>query len=138
VLLQSTAMNPQFDPNQLQKLPSEQLISRIVQQQQIIEQLQQEVERLKAKLQLDSQTSSKPPSTDLLKKPEKPSSRRRQNCPEKTEAFEGNRVILGLPVKALGELTDMSCSNRNSASNVALMNFSNSQSRCSDSKLPNW
>jgi len=65
-------MNPQFDPNQLQKLPSEQLISRIVQQQQIIEQLQQEVERLKAKLQLDSQTSSKPPSTDLLKKPEKP------------------------------------------------------------------
>lgn len=65
-------MNPQFDPNQLQKLPSEQLISLIVQQQQIIEQLQQEVERLKAKLQLDSQTSSKPPSTDLLKKPEKP------------------------------------------------------------------
>ncbi|HEY9651899.1 MAG TPA: IS66 family transposase [Coleofasciculaceae cyanobacterium] len=65
-------MNPQFDLNQLQTLPSEQLVSLIVQQQQIIEQLQQEVERLKAKLQLDSQTSSKPPSTDLLKKPKKP------------------------------------------------------------------
>ncbi len=65
-------MNPKFDPNQLTQLPTEQLVRLIVQQQQIIEQLQQEVERLKASLQLDSQTSSKPPSTDLLKKPEKP------------------------------------------------------------------
>jgi transposase len=65
-------MTREFDPSRLQKLPTEQLISLIVQQQQIIEQLQQEVERLKASLKLDSQTSSKPPSTDLLKKPEKP------------------------------------------------------------------
>jgi transposase len=65
-------MSSEFDPNQLQKLPSEQLIGLIVQQQQLIEQLQQEIERFKARLQLDSQTSSKPPSTDLLKKPEKP------------------------------------------------------------------
>lgn len=36
------------------------------------EQLQQEVFRLKLSLQKDSQTSSKPPSTDLLLKPEKP------------------------------------------------------------------
>lgn len=43
-----------------------------MQQQQVIEQLQQQINRLKANLQLDSQTSSKPPSTDLLKKPEKP------------------------------------------------------------------
>ena len=54
-------MNPKFDPNQLTQLPTEQLVRLIVQQQQIIEQLQQEVERLKASLQLDSQTSSKPP-----------------------------------------------------------------------------
>jgi transposase len=65
-------MNLKFDPNQLTQLPIEQLVRLIVQQQQIIEQLQQEVERLKASLKLDSQTSSKPPSTDLLKKPEKP------------------------------------------------------------------
>lgn len=65
-------MTPEFDPNQLQKLPIKQLVNLIVQQQQIIVQLQQEVERLKASLQLDSQTSSKPPSTDLLNKPEKP------------------------------------------------------------------
>ena len=46
-------MTPEFDPSRLQKLPTEQLISLIVQQQQIIEQLQQEVERLKASLKLD-------------------------------------------------------------------------------------
>lgn len=74
-------MTPEFDPNQLQKLPIEQLVNLIVQQQQIIVQLQQEVERLKASLQLDSQTSSKPPSTDLLKKPEKP-----KDSPEATKA----------------------------------------------------
>jgi hypothetical protein len=33
-------MTLEFDPNQLQKLPTEQLIGLIVQQQQIIEQLQ--------------------------------------------------------------------------------------------------
>lgn len=65
-------MNPEVDPNQLKQLPIEQLVGLIVQQQQVIEQLQQEITRLKASLQLDSQTSSKPPSTDLLKKPEKP------------------------------------------------------------------
>ncbi len=62
----------------LRQLPTEQLVNIIVQQQQVIEQQQQaieqltqEVNRLKVNLALDSQTSSKPPSTDLLKKPEK-------------------------------------------------------------------
>ncbi|HAJ64131.1 MAG TPA: hypothetical protein DCP31_36875 [Cyanobacteria bacterium UBA8543] len=63
---------PEFDPNQIRQLPTEQLVDLIVQQQQVIEQLQQEVFRLKLSLQKDSQTSSKPPSTDLLLKPEKP------------------------------------------------------------------
>jgi hypothetical protein len=60
----------EFDPNQIKQLPSEQLVALIV-QQQVIEELQQEVERLKLTLQKDSRTSSKPPSTDLLLKPEK-------------------------------------------------------------------
>lgn len=60
-----------FDINQIKQLPSEQLVALVVQQQQVIEELQQEVERLKVILQKDSKTSSKPPSTDLLFKPEK-------------------------------------------------------------------
>ncbi len=53
----------------LKQLPVEQLVALIVQQQRVIARLQQEVERLKVSAALDSQTSSKPPSSDLLKKP---------------------------------------------------------------------
>lgn len=56
----------------MRQLPTEQLVDIIWQQQQIIEQLQQEIERLKVSLQLNSQNSSKPPSSDLLKKSETP------------------------------------------------------------------
>jgi len=53
-------------------LSPEQLVRIILHQQTVIEQLQQEIERLKAQQRTDSQTSSLPPSTDLIKKSEKP------------------------------------------------------------------
>ena len=66
------------DLEALRRLPSEELVSIIVQQQQMIVQQQQAIEqltldvnRLKASQNLNSQTSSQPPSTDLLKKPQK-------------------------------------------------------------------
>jgi len=62
----------EIDLERLPQLPSSELVKIVVQQQLVIEQLKQEVARLKASLQKDSTTSSKPPSTDLLKKPEKP------------------------------------------------------------------
>jgi transposase len=55
----------------LKQLPVEQLVALLMQQQRVIELLQQEVERLKVSAALDSQTSSVPPSSDLLKKPTK-------------------------------------------------------------------
>lgn len=58
------------DLETLRQLPLEQLVSIIVQQQRVIEQLTIEVNRLKVSQNLDSQTTSSPPSTDLLKKPE--------------------------------------------------------------------
>lgn len=65
------------NPESLRQLPLEQLQRLIMgqqkvieQQQRVIEQLTQEVNRLKVSRNLDSQTSSRPPSTDLLKKPE--------------------------------------------------------------------
>lgn len=61
---------PEADSNEnLKQLPVEQLVALILQQQKIIAALQQEIERLKIRVATDSQTSSKPPSTDLLKKP---------------------------------------------------------------------
>ncbi|EAZ91529.1 Transposase IS66 [Crocosphaera chwakensis CCY0110] len=47
------------------------MVQIILAQQKLIEQLQKEIEKLKLSRNLDSQTSSKPPSTDLLKKSEK-------------------------------------------------------------------
>ena len=73
--MSNTPLPPSFELETLSQLPSEELVSIIVQQQRVIEQFKQEIEqfkqeiqRLKAQQNTDSQTSSKPPSTDLLKK----------------------------------------------------------------------
>ena len=66
------------DPECLNQLSKSELVQLIISQQKIIEQLKQEIEKLKISRDLDSQISSKPPSTDLLKKSEKNS--------QKTEA----------------------------------------------------
>lgn len=63
--------NPAQNSRDLNQLPPEKLVEIIVAQQTQIEQLHQEIEKLKGSLTLDSQTSSKPPSSDLLKKSEK-------------------------------------------------------------------
>ncbi len=65
------AIPPQFDPENLKQLPLEELVAIILEQQRVIEQLMQTVNRLQVSLEQDSQTSSVPPSTDPLKKPEK-------------------------------------------------------------------
>ena len=60
------------EPESLKQLPPEELLGIIMQQQILIQQLQQEIERLKGNQLSDSQTSKKPPSSDLLQKSEKP------------------------------------------------------------------
>ncbi|MEX6779355.1 IS66 family transposase [Limnospira fusiformis] len=59
------------DREALERLPKAVLVEQVWQQQQAIANLVQEVERLKGLLHKDSQTSSKPPSTDLIKRSEK-------------------------------------------------------------------
>ena len=66
------------DWESLSQLPTEQLVKLIVEQTLIIQEqqaelreLKKEIERLRLSRDLDSKISSKPPSTDLLKKPEK-------------------------------------------------------------------
>jgi transposase len=75
----------------LKQLPTEQLVALIVQQQRVIDLLQQEVERLKTSAALDSQTSSKPPSTDLLKKPTKAKPEKEATQTEKPKRKPGGQ-----------------------------------------------
>jgi transposase len=56
----------------LEQLPQTQLVDMLLAQAKVIEELRKEVKRLKTSLGLDSQTSSKPPSTEVLEKSEKP------------------------------------------------------------------
>lgn len=67
-------MNQEPKLNELEKLnqlsPKE-LVKLVLSQQEIIEQLKIEIEKLKISRSLDSKISSKPPSSDLLKKPER-------------------------------------------------------------------
>jgi len=69
---------PKLNSEILRQLATEKLVDMIVEQARAIEQLksrvielEQEIEKLKISRDLDSTTSSKPPSSDLLKKSEK-------------------------------------------------------------------
>lgn len=72
------------ESEKLNQLSKKELVRLILTQQEIIEQLKIEIEKLKISTSLDSKISSKPPSSDLLKKPErreKSSSRKPKKSP---------------------------------------------------------
>ncbi len=71
-----------LDPNRLNQLAKEELVDLVVTLACQVEQLKQEVEKLKLSRDLDSRFSSKPPSTDLLKKTEN----KQEKKPESSEA----------------------------------------------------
>ena len=54
---------PIFQAEDLRQLPPEKLVEIVLAQQTQLLQLTTEIEKLKVSLNLDSQTSSKPPST---------------------------------------------------------------------------
>lgn len=70
-------LSPKIDPQTLKQFATEQLLEMIRSQSNTIEQLtakiaelEQEIKKLKVSRDLDSTTSSKPPSTEILKKSE--------------------------------------------------------------------
>lgn len=72
------SLSEKLDRESLSQLSSKELVNIIIEQaeiiqglQKIIVELKQEIEQLKVSRDSDSKTSSKPPSADLLKKPEK-------------------------------------------------------------------
>ena len=58
-------------PENLNQLSRKELVKILLTPQKLIEKLQIEIEKLRISQDLDSKSSSKPPSTDLLKKSEK-------------------------------------------------------------------
>jgi len=79
---------PKLDSETLKQLAIEQLVEIIIEQGKTIEkltnrviELEQEIEKLKVSRDLDSTTSSKPPSADILKKTEK----KLDDIPEESE-----------------------------------------------------
>ena len=57
----------------LEQMPKSVLVELVLRQQKLLEELIAKVERLQGQLDKDSQTSSKPPSSDLIKRSEKKS-----------------------------------------------------------------
>ena len=62
---------PLHNEEPLSQLTKKELVKIILAQQKIITELQTKIEKLILSRDLDSKNSSKPPSSDLLKKPEK-------------------------------------------------------------------
>lgn len=60
-----------LDRESLKKLTPEQLVEMVLKLQELVVKQGETIEKLKGNLDKDSKTSSKPPSTDLLRKPEK-------------------------------------------------------------------
>lgn len=80
---------PKLDSDTLRKLAPEQLVEIIVEQASAIDklksrivELEQEIDKLKVSRDLDSKTSSKPPSGDILKKSEN----KQEDKPEESDA----------------------------------------------------
>jgi transposase len=71
---------------QLVQAPNEQLVALVLRQQEIIQQLVEEVERLKNNASSDSQSSSKPPSSDIHKRSERSTSASDETEPQKRKA----------------------------------------------------
>lgn len=81
---------PITEREKLMQMPTEALVEMILRQQEVIEQLVEEVSRLKTNASSDSRSSSKPPSSDIYKRSE-------QGKPGEHEAASGKRRPGGQP-----------------------------------------
>lgn len=83
----------------LNQLSKEELVEIILTQQEAIKSLKEEIEKLKITRDLDSKVSSKPPSSDLLKKSEK-----KKNTEKKTRKPGGQPGHQGKTRKGFGRV----------------------------------
>jgi len=88
--MKSITIPPIVEREELLQTSVEALVEIILRQQEIIQQLVEEVERLKTNANSDSRSSSKPPSSDLHKRSEK-------SPPDESETSEEKRKPGGQP-----------------------------------------
>ena len=75
----------------LNQLSAKELVEIVIGQQEIIEKLREEIEKLRQSRDLDSKSSSKPPSTDLLRKSEKEGEKAQQKKKRKPGGQPGHK-----------------------------------------------
>ncbi len=93
-----------INPEKLNQLPTEELVQIILTQQDIISHLKQEIEQLKLSRKLDSKISSKPPSSDLLKKSEKKKEDNQPGTPKNKRKSGGQPGHEGKTRKGFGRV----------------------------------
>jgi transposase len=98
--MKKPAATRQKEKTEIEQLSQAELVEMVLALQKIIEELQDKLAIATGNSRTTSQTSSKPPSTDLLQKPEKatvkPEADQKRNQAD-------NRVIRGKPAKGLDE-----------------------------------
>jgi transposase len=95
---------PRKNQEQLKQLSIKELVEIILAQQEIIAKLSQEIEKLTLSRDLDSKISSKPPSSDLLKKPEKKTDSSEQEASKKNRKPGGQLGHTGKTRKGFGRV----------------------------------
>ena len=83
---------PPANRKRLNQLSKEELVEMLLTQQKLIEKLQKQIDKLKQSQNLDSKNSSKPPSTDLLKKSEKAKAKEESPSSEEKKRRPGEQI----------------------------------------------
>jgi hypothetical protein len=121
-------IEPIGDRNTLMQSPPEVLVEIIVRQQQMIEQLVEEVERLKQRGKWDSQSSSTPPLVTCCNaQKNRKRSGKQKRMVQNGESQEDSPGMWVERVKDLDALIAMRCCDRNSVTNVVEQNLSKFQ-----------
>ncbi|NEP86294.1 MAG: hypothetical protein F6K18_05350 [Okeania sp. SIO2C2] len=83
---------PPVNRKRLNQMSKEELVEMLLTQQKLIEKLQKQIDKLEQSQNLDSKNSSKPPSTDLLKKSEKAKPKQESPSSEEKKRRPGGQI----------------------------------------------
>ncbi len=119
------------------QLSREELVKIVLTQQKLIEKLQEELEKLKERQPSNSKTSSRPPSSDLIQKPETPKADNSKESEDKPKRKPGGQPgHIGKTRKGFGRVdryqisTPSSCEHCGSTELSDAIGYSKQQVAC--------